>query len=67
MKSTMTVPRLRHTAITISEGMASASEPRKSGDVRPTSDARPAISPSDGSRTKRQATAIATMLVTTGA
>ncbi len=67
MKSTMTVPTLRQTAIAIIEGIASVSEPRKSGAVRPTSEKRPAISPSLGSSTNRHTTATATMVVTTGA
>lgn len=67
MHSTMTVPRFRHTAMVIRDGMAQVSEPRKSGAVRPTSEAREAISPSEGSSTKRQTTATATMVVTTGA
>ena len=63
----MTVPRLRHTAMAMSEGIAQVSEPRKSGAVKPSSVAREATSPSDGSRTNRQTMATATIVVTTGA
>ncbi|CAM5736427.1 hypothetical protein SBADM41S_04176 [Streptomyces badius] len=67
MNRTITVPTFRQTAMTISDGIASVSEPRKSGAVQPTSEKRPAISPSLGSSTNRQTTATATIVVTTGA
>lgn len=65
-KMIMPVPKLRHTTMAISDGSAVCSSPSQFGPVIPTQPRTVLTSPLSGLSRKRQITATATMLVTTG-
>ena len=60
------VPKLRHEAIAISEGIANVVDPSQSGPLMPTQRRTVLTSPTSSRSRNRQTTATATIEVTTG-